>query len=48
MKPLIVPSLSSARLLPEAGLQPTYLLHIGGLDWKKINPDIFGSMTGDH
>lgn len=22
----------------------TYLLHIGGLDWKKINPDIFGSM----
>jgi hypothetical protein len=21
-----------------------YLLHIGGLDWKKINPDIFGSM----
>ncbi|MEY9142051.1 class I SAM-dependent DNA methyltransferase [Bradyrhizobium elkanii] len=22
----------------------TYLLHIGGLDWKEINPDIFGSM----
>ena len=22
----------------------TYLLHIGGLDWTKINPDIFGSM----
>ena len=22
----------------------TYLLHIGKLDWKKINPDIFGSM----
>jgi hypothetical protein len=22
----------------------TYLLHIGNLDWKKINPDIFGSM----
>jgi hypothetical protein len=22
----------------------SYLLHIGGLDWKKINPDIFGSM----
>lgn len=22
----------------------TYLLHIGGLDWQKINPDIFGSM----
>lgn len=22
----------------------TYLLHIGGLDWRKINPDIFGSM----
>ncbi len=22
----------------------TYLLHIGGLDWKQINPDIFGSM----
>ncbi|MFN9709493.1 MAG: class I SAM-dependent DNA methyltransferase, partial [Burkholderiales bacterium] len=22
----------------------TYLLHVGGLDWTKINPDIFGSM----
>jgi len=22
----------------------TYLLHIGALDWQKINPDIFGSM----
>lgn len=22
----------------------SYLLHIGGLNWKKINPDIFGSM----
>ena len=22
----------------------TYLLHIGNLDWKQINPDIFGSM----
>ncbi|MEX2202435.1 MAG: DNA methyltransferase [Dongiaceae bacterium] len=22
----------------------SYLLHIGGLDWKQINPDIFGSM----
>jgi hypothetical protein len=22
----------------------TYLLHAGGLNWKKINPDIFGSM----
>ncbi|WP_297490362.1 DNA methyltransferase [Acidocella sp.] len=22
----------------------TYLIHIGNLDWKKINPDIFGSM----
>jgi hypothetical protein len=22
----------------------TYLLHIGNLDWQKINPDIFGSM----
>jgi len=22
----------------------TYLLHIGALDWRKINPDIFGSM----
>ncbi|MEQ9452756.1 MAG: lactate dehydrogenase [Pseudomonadales bacterium] len=22
----------------------SYLLHIGGLDWQKINPDIFGSM----
>ena len=23
----------------------SYLLHIGKLDWKKINPDIFGSMS---
>ena len=22
----------------------SYLMHVGGLDWKKINPDIFGSM----
>ncbi|PKY11203.1 lactate dehydrogenase [Acidithiobacillus marinus] len=22
----------------------TYLLHVGGLDWTRINPDIFGSM----
>ena len=22
----------------------TYLIHIGGLEWQKINPDIFGSM----
>src|SRR5207244_12317675 len=22
----------------------SYLLHIGNLDWRKINPDIFGSM----
>ena len=22
----------------------SYLLHIGSLDWTKINPDIFGSM----
>lgn len=22
----------------------SYLLHIGALDWKQINPDIFGSM----
>jgi len=22
----------------------SYFMHIGGLDWKKINPDIFGSM----
>jgi hypothetical protein len=22
----------------------SYLIHIGNLDWKKINPDIFGSM----
>lgn len=22
----------------------SYLVHIGGLDWKRINPDIFGSM----
>src|SRR3546814_17048149 len=22
----------------------SYLLHIGGLNWKQINPDIFGSM----
>ncbi len=30
-----------------AAVQPlarSFLLHIGGLDWKKINPDIFGSM----
>lgn len=25
-------------------LARTYLLHIGGLDWTRINPDIFGSM----
>ena len=25
-------------------LARSYLLHIGGLDWTKINPDIFGSM----
>jgi hypothetical protein len=25
-------------------LARSYLLHIGSLDWKKINPDIFGSM----
>src|SRR5208283_5633158 len=23
----------------------SYLLHIGNLDWTKINPDIFGSMV---
>lgn len=23
----------------------SYLLHVGGLDWQHINPDIFGSMT---
>src|SRR3546814_8936231 len=23
----------------------SFLLHIGGLDWKKINPGIFGSMS---
>ena len=22
----------------------SYLIHIGNLDWQKINPDIFGSM----
>ncbi|MGE9502742.1 hypothetical protein ACQP3D_30665, partial [Escherichia coli] len=22
----------------------SYLLHVGSLDWTKINPDIFGSM----
>ena len=22
----------------------SYLIHIGGLDWTRINPDIFGSM----
>lgn len=27
-----------------AHLRAAYLLHIGGLDWTKINPDIFGSM----
>jgi hypothetical protein len=26
-------------------LARSYLLHIGRLDWKKINPDIFGSMV---
>jgi hypothetical protein len=26
------------------GIARSYLLHIGGLDWRKINPDIFGSM----
>jgi hypothetical protein len=25
-------------------IAPFYLLHIGNLDWTKINPDIFGSM----
>jgi hypothetical protein len=25
-------------------LARSYFLHIGGLDWKRINPDIFGSM----
>src|ERR1700721_2578531 len=25
-------------------IAPSYFLHIGGLDWTKINPDIFGSM----
>src|SRR5580704_12118851 len=25
----------------------SYLIHIGNLDWKKINPDIFGSMIQD-
>jgi hypothetical protein len=25
----------------------SYLLHVGGLDWTKINPDIFGSMIQD-
>jgi hypothetical protein len=27
-----------------AKIARSYLLHIGNLDWKKINPDIFGSM----
>ena len=27
-----------------ARIARSYLLHIGGLDWTKINPDIFGSM----
>ena len=27
-----------------AGSPAPYLLHIGNLDWTKINPDIFGSM----
>ena len=27
-----------------AGVARSYLLHVGGLDWTKINPDIFGSM----
>lgn len=34
--PLDVPRLSR--------IARSYLLHIGGLDWTKINPDIFGSM----
>jgi hypothetical protein len=25
-------------------LARSYLLHIGGLNWKKINPVVFGSM----
>lgn len=29
---------------PFSKIARSYLLHIGGLDWTKINPDIFGSM----
>lgn len=36
VKPVEVPRLSK--------IARTYLLHVGNLDWKKINPDIFGSM----
>src|SRR3546814_1438912 len=35
----------SSDLVPRfSKIARTYLLHIGNLDWKKINPDIFGSM----
>ena len=34
----------SARVPRFSRVARSYLLHIGKLDWKKINPDIFGSM----
>ena len=34
----------SARVPRFSRIARSYLLHIGKLDWKKINPDIFGSM----
>ncbi len=35
---------SSAEVPRFSKMARTYLLHIGGLDWTRINPDIFGSM----
>ncbi len=42
---LTVVSSAAARMFRgSVRLARTYLLHIGNLDWTKINPDIFGSM----
>lgn len=36
---------SGSTVVPEfSKIARSYLLHIGGLDWTQINPDIFGSM----
>lgn len=36
---------SGSAVVPEfSRIARSYLLHIGGLDWTQINPDIFGSM----